>query len=239
MNEQKRIELMAHRGNEEKPTAQVQSLQHVPITLSPSGDMTSSNNKNAHGIHLDEKEKLSSTQSPESVEPLNALGMSDLKAIGETKTIARERLNEAMSSTPEQQKEIRENLKFFLERNQQRLMTRDFKSLGEKAEKLSEERCSFCYSNSNLTPNKNTEISIEQQKKETLPSYWNSPEIGKGPLIQGEFWQKAYESRERLKEIEREHKEAPLFKAEGLSPNYNYNSLIPELDQQKTHQKVR
>ncbi|QSR86857.1 endonuclease [Candidatus Methylacidiphilum infernorum] len=147
--------------------------------------------------------------------------LADLKTIEKTKAVAKQRLEQAVLSASDPEKMDHEKLKAFLEKNNKRIKDKDWTGLAQRIEKV-----------------------VEQKKAEDIPAYWKLPGIGKGkgPLFPESFWQKACEAKKRVEELEKQREEAPLFKAEGLTPNPFpglYHSPIPELEQKKIREKIR
>ncbi|WP_242522590.1 hypothetical protein [Candidatus Methylacidiphilum infernorum] len=226
MNEKKRIELTAHQGKEEKLSADVHSFDHVPLNLAYSEELTSPRTKDdgAKGAPSQQKEKKTFTQQnvfAHKYEFLNVRALPDLKTIGETKAVAKQRLEQAVLSASDPEKMDHEKLKAFLEKNNKRIRDKDWTGLAQRIEEV-----------------------VEQKKAEDIPAYWKLPGIGKGkgPLFPESFWQKACECKKRVEELEKQREEAPLFKAEGLTPNPFpgvYHSPTPELEQKKIREKQR
>ncbi|WP_242522432.1 hypothetical protein [Candidatus Methylacidiphilum infernorum] len=145
--------------------------------------------------------------------------LADLKTIEKTKAVVKQRLEQAVLSASDPEKMDHEKLKAFLEKNNKRIKDKDWTGLAQRIEKV-----------------------VEQKKAEGIPAYWNLPGIGKGPLFSGSFWQKACEAKKRVEELEKQREEAPLFKAEGLTPNPFpglYHSPTLELEQKKIRDKQR
>ncbi|ACD83230.1 hypothetical protein [Candidatus Methylacidiphilum infernorum] len=147
--------------------------------------------------------------------------LADLKTIEKTKAVAKQGLEQAVFSASDPEKMDHEKLKVFLEKNNKRIRDKDWTGLAQRIEEV-----------------------VEQKKAEDIPAYWKLPGIGKGkgPLFPESFWQKACEAKKRVEELKKQREEAPLFKAEGLTPNPFpglYHSPTPELEQKKIREKIR
>ncbi|CCG93047.1 hypothetical protein KZZ20_08300 [Methylacidiphilum fumariolicum] len=222
MNEQnKRVELTAHQGGEEKPSAHVQSFDHIPMNLSPTDSMDGRTNKTTNRNQESDHRSHPVQQHSTSKNSIGTLSNTQtLNMIGLTRASAKEQLNQGIDSASNPQKWDGMCTCRCLERNDQRLSTLDWKRIGEKA--------------NNTVYQKTTET-------HSVPSYWNIPGIGKGPFLQQEFWQKAFDGKQTQKSLEKEKEEAPIFNPEGLNPSpiQGIYHSDPQLEQKKIQEKIR
>jgi|GEM_PF-2847075 len=222
MNEQnKRVELTAHQGGEEKPLAHIQSFDHISMNISPMDIMDERTNKTTNRNKESDNRSLPVQQNSISKNSIGALSnIQTLNAIGLTRASAKEQLKQGIDSASNPQKWDGMCTCRCLERNDQRLSSLDWKRIDEKA---------------------NSMVNQKTTPPHSLPSYWNIPGIGKGPFLQQEFWQKAFDEKQNQKSLEKEKEEAPIFNPEGLNPSliqgiYHSDTL---LEQKKIQEKIR
>ncbi|KIE57968.1 hypothetical protein A946_09980 [Methylacidiphilum kamchatkense Kam1] len=222
MNEQnKRVELIAHQGGEEKPSAHIQSFDHIPMNPSSMDIMDGTTNKTKNRNKESENRSLPVQQHSTSKNSIGALSnIETLNAIGLARASAKEQLKQGIDSASNPQKWNGMCTCMCLERNNQRLSSLDWKRIEGKA--------------NNMVNQKTTET-------HSAPSYWNIPGIGKGPFLQQEFWQKAFDGKKNQQSLEKEKEEAPIFNPEGLNPSpiqgiYRSSAF---LEQKKVQEKIR